>query len=44
MRKPTENFKLLFNCIEDKNDIMIELLNIVLADNIYFVKPHIKQI
>ena len=44
LRKPTENFKLLFNGIEDKNDIMIELLNIVDADNIYFVKQHIKQI
>ena len=44
LRKPTENFKLLFNGIEDKNDIMIELLNIVVADNIYFVKQHIKQI
>lgn len=44
LRKPTENFKLLFNGIEDKNDIMIELLNIVNADNIYFVKQHIKQI
>ena len=44
LRKPTENFKLLFNGIEDKNDIMIELLNIVVADNIYYVKQHIKQI
>ena len=44
LRKPTENFKLLFNGIEDKNDIMIELLNLVEADNIYFVKQHIKQI
>ena len=44
LRKPTENFKLLFNGIESKNDIMIELLNIVVADNIYFVKQHIKQI
>jgi len=44
LRKPTENFKLLFNGIETKNDIMIELLNIVVADNIYFVKQHIKQI
>ena len=44
LRKPTENFKLLFNGIEDKNDIMIELLNIVVADNIYFVKQHIKQL
>lgn len=44
LRKSTENFKLLFNDIEDKNDIMIELLNIVVADNIYFVKQHIKQI
>ena len=44
LRKPTENFKLLFNGIEDKNDIMIELLKIVVADNIYFVKQHIKQI
>jgi len=44
LRKPTDNFKLLFNGIEDKNDIMIELLNIVVADNIYFVKQHIKNI
>lgn len=44
LRKPTENFKLLFNGIEDKNDIMIELLNLVEADNIYFVKQHIKLI
>jgi len=44
LRKPTDNFKLLFNGIESKNDIMIELLNIVDADNIYFVKQHIKQI
>lgn len=44
LRKPTENFKLLFNGIESKNDIMIELLNVVIADNIYFVKQHIKQI
>ena len=44
LRKPTENFRLLFNGITDKNDIMVELLNIVEADNIYFVKQHIKQI
>ena len=44
LRKPTENFKLLFNGIEDKNDIMIELLYIVDADNIYYVKQYIKQI
>ena len=44
LRKPTENFKLLFNGIESKNDIMIELLNIIVADNIYFVKQHIKQL
>jgi hypothetical protein len=44
LRKPTETFKLLFNGIDDKNDIMIELLTIVIADNIYFVKQHIKLI
>ena len=44
LRKPTENFMLLFNGIDDKNDIMIELLNVVEADNIYFVKQHIKNI
>ncbi len=44
LRKPTENFNLLFNGIEDKNDIMIELLNIVDADNIYYVKQYIKRI
>jgi hypothetical protein len=44
LRKPTENFKLLFNGIQDKNDIMIELLSIVVADNIYYVKQNIKQI
>ncbi len=44
LRKQTENFKLLFNDIESKDDIMIELLNIVVADNIYYVKQHIKLI
>jgi len=44
LRKPTENFKLLFNGIDDKTDIMIELLNVVVADNIYYVKQYIKRI
>ena len=44
LRKPSENFKLLFDGIEDKNDILIELLNVVVADNIYYVKQHIKKI
>ena len=44
LRKPSKNFKLLFKDLDDKNDILIELIDTLHTDNIYFVKQHIKQI
>ena len=44
LRKPSKNFKLLFKDLDDKNDILIELINIIKTDNIYYVKQAIKSI
>jgi len=44
LRKPSKNFKLLFKDLDDKNDILIELINIIKTENIYYVKQAIKSI
>jgi len=44
LRKPSKNFKLLFKDLYDKNDILIELINIIKTENIYYVKQAIKSI
>ena len=44
LRKPSKNFKLLFKDLDDKNDILIELINIIKTENIYYVKKAIKSI
>ena len=44
LRKPSKNFKLLFKDLDDKNDILIELINIMKTENIYYVKQAIKSI
>ena len=44
LRKPSKNFKLLFKYIENKNDILIELINVINTNNIYYVKQAIKSI